>query len=169
MSVIVAKVYPNKIVVCADSIVVKGWHIKNTTGNFLKIKRVNDLVIGGCGEAWESSLMYIYAQTHQPAAASEKDVLAYITEFFTWAKSYSPDFKTIKNTYLLIYGRKLFEISDGLFVTEIKDFAAIGCGEEFALAAMHLGHNPQEAVRVACELSCFVAEPIHTEVVEWNS
>jgi len=47
-----------------------------------------------------------------------------------------------------------------MFINEIKDFAAIGAGEDFANAALYLGHSPEEAVKVACELCCFVSEPI---------
>jgi hypothetical protein len=47
-----------------------------------------------------------------------------------------------------------------MFINEIKDFAAVGAGEDFANAALYLGHSPEEAVKVACELCCFVSEPI---------
>lgn len=47
-----------------------------------------------------------------------------------------------------------------MFVREIKDYYAIGAGEDFATAALYLGHTPKEAVKTACDISCFVAEPI---------
>lgn len=37
---------------------------------------------------------------------------------------------------------------------------AVGAGEDFANAALHLGHTPKEAVKVACDLCCYVCEPI---------
>ena len=47
-----------------------------------------------------------------------------------------------------------------MFVHEISDYIAIGAGEQFANAALYLGHTPKEAVKVACDLSCYVSEPI---------
>lgn len=43
---------------------------------------------------------------------------------------------------------------------ELFDYGAIGAGEDFATAALYLGHHPKEAVKVACDLSCYVCEPI---------
>lgn len=47
-----------------------------------------------------------------------------------------------------------------MHVEEIDDFAAIGAGRDFSYAALYLGATPEEAVKVACELSCKVSEPI---------
>lgn len=47
-----------------------------------------------------------------------------------------------------------------MFVCQIKDYVAIGAGDDFATAALYLGHTPREAVEVACNLSCYVAGPI---------
>jgi len=164
MSVVCAKVYPNKIVMSADSIVVHGW-TKDTKGNFTKLKKENGIVVGSAGSAQEASLFWHYITTHNPADASEKAILDHMIEFTKWRKEYDGEAKA-ENDYLLAYKNKLFEIH-GLFVCEVKDFAAIGCGEDFAMAAFHLGHDEHEAVKVACELSCFVAEPIVTEILEW--
>ena len=49
-----------------------------------------------------------------------------------------------------------------MHVEEIDDFAAIGAGRDYAYAALYLGATPKEAVEVACELSCYVSEPIVT-------
>ena len=164
MSVVCAKVYPNKIVMCADSIVTNGWS-KDTKGDFTKLKKENGIVVGSAGTAQEASLFWHYITTHNPADATEKAVLDHVIEFTKWRKDYDGEAK-IENSYLLAYKNKLFNIQ-GLLVYEVKDFAAIGCGEDYALAALHLGHDEHEAVKVACALSCFVAEPVVTEILEW--
>ena len=38
-----------------------------------------------------------------------------------------------------------------------------------ALAALHLGHSPKEAVQVACDLTNYVGEPIKEEVIKFNT
>lgn len=65
----------------------------------------------------------------------------------------------IENDYIIVYDSKVFSICS-LFVNEIKNYDAVGAGMDFANAALYLGHNPKEAVKVACELCCYVADPI---------
>lgn len=155
MSVIAAKVYNDKIVMAADSILTNGWSKRNN--NFAKIVEINGMIAGATGTAQEASLMWHYMQTHKPASPSEKDILTFIVEFAQWKSSIAGS--DVANTYLFAYHGHLFEIVN-MFVHEISDYAAIGAGEDYANTALHLGHTPQEAVKVACELCCFVCEPI---------
>lgn len=157
MSVVTAKVYKDKIVIAADSIMCRGWS-KQTNHDFVKMERINDMIIGGVGEAQETSLMWHYMQTHRPAEATEKSILEFIIEFSTW-KNNQISSSAVDNTYLMAYDGKLFYIQN-MFVYEISEYQAIGAGEDFANAAMYLGHSSREAVKVACDLSCMVAEPI---------
>lgn len=39
-------------------------------------------------------------------------------------------------------------------------FFAIGSGKEYAMAALHLGHSPEEALRVACDLDPWTDFPL---------
>lgn len=156
MSVVAAKVYPDKVVIAADSIMIKGWSKRNT--NVTKLAEINEMIIGGVGTAQEDSLMWHYMRTHKPLSATEKDVLAFIIEFSQWKNTMIGN-SNIENEYLLIFQGHLFQI-DNMFVNEITDYSAIGAGEDYALAALYLGHTPKEATKVACELSCYVCEPI---------
>lgn len=157
MSVVAAKVYKDKIVMAADSIVVRG-RSKRIDNGIVKINKINDMIVGSTGYAQELSLMWQYMTTHKPATATEKDVLDFVIEFSRWKReligSYSVD-----NTYLMAYDGHLFQI-ENMLVCEVSEWIAIGTGEGFANAALYLGNNPRDAVKVACELSCFVAEPI---------
>ena len=155
MSVIAAKVYNDKIIMAADSILTCGWSKRNT--NFAKIVEINGMIAGSTGTAKEASLMWHYMQTHKPASPSEKDMLTFVVEFAQWKSGI--DSSNIENSYLFAYQGHLFEI-ESIFVHEISDYVAIGAGEDFASAAMYLGHTPREAVKVACELCCYVCEPI---------
>lgn len=162
MSVVCAKKYKDKIVMCADSIVVCGWS-KTTNGDFSKMKNINGMILGGCGNADEMSVMWHYMRTHKPPDNTDKSVLEFIVEFSKWKNDMGMG-SCLNNIYLLAYQGKLFRIS-GMFVHEVKDFCAIGAGEDFSNAVMHLGHTPREAVKVACELSCMVSEPILEEIM----
>lgn len=156
MSVVAAKVYSDKVIIAADSILAKGWSKRNT--GFAKIVSINGMIVGGCGNAQEVSLLWRYMQTHQPETATEKDVLNFVVEFAKWKRELVSD-SSVENSYLMAYEGKLFYIAS-MFVYEVKDYIAIGAGEDFATTALHLGSTPREAVKVACDLSCYVCEPV---------
>jgi len=49
-----------------------------------------------------------------------------------------------------------------LHVTEVSTREAMGSGEDFAIAAMHMGRDAIEAVAVASDLDVFTGGPIHS-------
>lgn len=157
MSVVAARVYKDKIVMAADSIMVRGYS-KKTDHDLVKIKEINGMLVGGSGYAQEMALMYQYMTTHKPSSASEKDILSFIIEFSKWKRDMIGS-GSIDNMYLMAYEGHLFQIEQ-MLVYEVHGYSAIGAGCDFANAILHVGNGPREAVRVACELSCFVAEPI---------
>lgn len=156
MSVVAAKVYTDHIEVAADSIIVQGD--MKRSGFFSKLECINDMIIGACGTAREASLMWQFAKTHKPESATERDVLAYMVEFLKWKKDFGGDAE-IENDYVIAYQGRLFEIEE-TFVNRVKDYVAIGACMYFATAALYLGQSPKNAVKVACDLNCYVAEPI---------
>lgn len=157
MSVVAVKVYDNKIKIASDSIVVRG-HSKRTNESFDKLVKVNKMIIGACGDCADITLMQQYAYTHRPSGATEKDIYTFMFEFAKW-KEDSPYSKDYDTEYIIIYEGKAFGI-EGLYIKEITNYFAIGAGCDFATAVLHLGHSPKKAVKVACEMSCLVSEPI---------
>lgn len=156
MSVVAAKVYKDKIVMAADSILCYGD--TKLTKNFSKLVKINDIVIGAVGSAQEASVMWHFVQTHEPRSTDLKDILDYVVEFAKWKDDIGLGNK-VENEYLMMFRGHLYNI-DGLFVNEIHDYSAIGAGMDYALAALYLDHSPRQAVKVACKLSCWVTEPI---------
>lgn len=157
MSVVAARVYKDKIIMAADSIIVRGWS-KRTDHDIVKINEINGMIVGGTGYAQELSLMWQYMATHKPASATEKDVLSFIVEFSQWKRNLIGN-GNVDNTYLMAYDGHLFQIEE-MLVYEVSEYSAVGAGQDFANAVLYLGNSPRDAVKVACELSCFVAEPI---------
>lgn len=157
MSVVAARVYKDKIVMAADSIIVRGWS-KRTDHDIVKINEINGMIVGGTGYAQELSLMWQYMTTHKPATATEKDVLTFVVEFSRWKRELIGN-GSVDNTYLMAYDGHLFQIED-MLVYEVSEYSAVGAGQDFANAVLYMGNTPRDAVKVACELSCFVAEPI---------
>ena len=116
------------------------------------------MIIGGVGVAAEIALLQRFAKDHEPAEATVDSVQDFLIEFQSWKEPYNIS-DSIENEYLLVYQGKLFE-TESTFVQEVTNFTAIGGGECYALAALHLGHSATEAVQTACELCTLVAEPI---------
>lgn len=147
MSVVAAKVYDDRIVMSADSILTNGYE-KEPNVNFAKIAKINDMILGGVGYGDEQSLMW----NHQPVEA----ILNYIIEFSKWKNTLIGD-----GLFLIAYKGHLFHICK-FMVREIKDYFAIGAGAPYATTALYLKHDPEESVKVACDIS----EPIKTFIQE---
>lgn len=158
MSVVAAKVSKNKIEIASDAILVYDYTKHKSVNSFSKLFKENDIIIGSCGIAEESSLLQIFIKNRKPTSFSVDGVTEFFVEFSEW-KSKKTDNYSSENQYLLVGDQKLFCI-EGLFVQEINSFIAIGIGADYALAALHLGKSPKEACEVACELCCFCCEPI---------
>ena len=164
MSVVVAKVTNNKIYISADSITVQGWTKVNSGTNHTKLIKYNNLIIGGCGRTEEISLIFHYIKTHMPQDCSEKAILDFIIEFKRWKNDLTGS-SDVNNEYIIAYKGKCFGIQR-MLVYEIIDYGAIGAGMDYALGALHQGASSKEAVKAACDLCAFVAEPILTEVMD---
>ena len=159
MSVVAVKKTEKKIKIAADSIVVCGWTRVEKTTKMAKLFEVNGMIIGSVGLASEGLLLENFALTRQPYQATEREVLNFFVDFNKYLTT-ELGMNKYSNSYILCYKGKAFLIDADLFISEIKDYAAIGAGQDYSLAALHLGHSAKEAVTVACELCAFVAQPI---------
>ena len=156
MIIVAVRVKENKIEIASDSITVSGY-TQRKDGN-AKLVQVNGFFVGSVGLAEESGLMQVFCTTHCPEDATESGIINFIAEFADWKRKKTNVF-AIENSYVFVIGNHAFEV-EGFYVGEVESFAAIGAGRDFALAALHLGHNVKKAVEVACELSVFCETPI---------
>ncbi len=158
MSIVACKINENGYEIAADSITVRGYtQTKNNTKRS-KLFEVNGMVIGSVGYAEESSLLHIFAKTHQPASATEEGILEFWGEFSEWKKK-RIDHSGIENSYFIGINGIVFAVHEWL-IEQVTSYEAIGAGMDFALAALHLGHDAEAAVATAIELSVFCEAPI---------
>jgi len=162
MSIIACRILNNQSYeMASDSITARGWtQSKGDRSYHSKLVEVNEMVIGAAGLASESAMFQLFASTRRPADATVESLLRFMGEFCEWKKK-SIDNATLECQYLIGFMGKVFRIHSW-FIEQIATFEAIGAGEDFALAAMHLGHSAESAVKVACELSVFCEPPIIT-------
>jgi ATP-dependent protease HslVU (ClpYQ) peptidase subunit len=160
MTVIAACKTSDAIIFAADTQISTGFG-KTTSSDIIhsKLFEQNGMIIGSTGDCYEGTLMELFSRNHKPINAERLSVIDFLVEFREWIRKkeggYSP-----KNGFLIAFEGKLFRVCGGLEIYEVKKFEAIGCGEDFAKAALLLGHSPREAVEVACQLSVFCSEPI---------
>ena len=163
MSVVAVKVNKNNIEIASDSIIVRGYS-KRTDRNFHKLVKINDIIVGAVGDAEEASLFINFCELHNIKEPNETSILNFMVEFMTWKTGISEHYG-LDNEYIIVYGGKVFSVNN-LLVEEVTNYEAIGAGEDFATAALYLGHSAKEAVKVACDLCCWVAEPIIDYVIK---
>ena len=102
-----------------------------------KLRRGQESVYGGCGD-WDKLLKFYNSLESGADLDSDTDV-----------------------TVLELRSDGIWIYESTIIPAKIKnDFWAIGTGANFAIAAMHLGLSPAEAVRLACLYDTSSHEPI---------
>lgn len=102
-----------------------------------KLRRGQESVYGGCGD-WDKLLTFYNSLESGSGLDSDTDV-----------------------TVLELRSDGIWIYESTIIPAKIKnDFWAIGTGANFAIAAMHLGLSPAEAVKLACLYDTSSHEPI---------
>jgi ATP-dependent protease HslVU (ClpYQ) peptidase subunit len=166
MTVIAACKTSEAIIFAADTQISAGFG-KTTSSDIIhsKLFQQNGMIIGSTGDCYEGTLMELFTRNHKPIDSTRLSMIDFLVEFREWIRKKESGY-TPKNGFLIAFDKKLFRVCRGLDIYEVKEFEAIGCGEDFAKAALLLGHSPREAVEVACKLSVFCSEPITEIIVE---
>lgn len=162
MSVVAVKIEKDKITIGADSILVSGY--TQEKDKLAKLFANEWMIVGDVGNAQEGALFQVFSKTRKPRESSVDAIMEYMFEFFQWNKE-KTDSVTIDNSYIIIFQEKVFLV-EGFFVKEVKDYAAIGAGMDFALAALYLGSSVNDAIKTACHLSVLCEEPINIITVK---
>lgn len=158
MSIVACKVTKTGFNIAADSITVRGYtQMKGQIGS-PKLFRLNGVIIGAVGESYEISLLRIFAASHRLLYANESAILDYLSEFSNWKRTKTGK-GDIENAYFIGRDGKVFSIESWL-IQKVEKYEAIGAGMDFSLAALHLGHTVEQAVKTAIELSIYCEPPI---------
>jgi ATP-dependent protease HslVU (ClpYQ) peptidase subunit len=97
-------------------------------------------------------------------SSSEHDIVEFIVEHWEWRKKKNGEYKP-SGYFLFVFDGKLFSVTEYLDI-DYHDYWAIGSGWEYARAALHLGHDVREAIKVACDLTIYCGEPIEVYEVK---
>ena len=157
MSVVAVRVEKDKITIGADSILVSGY--TQEKDKLAKLFQNEWMTVGDVGDAQEGALFQIFSKTRKPRESSVEAITEYMFDFFQWNKEKTEN-NELSNSYIIIFERKAFLV-EGFYVKEIKDYAAIGAGMDFALAALYLGSSVSDAIKTACHSSILCEEPIN--------
>lgn len=157
MSVVAVKVTDDKIIIGADSIIAYGW--TQEKDKLAKLEEVNGMVIGSVGMAQEGALFRVFCRTRKPREATDEAIVDFMSDFQDWLNDKTGE-SSVENGYIFVYDKKVFNI-EGFYVKEVTDYAAIGAGMDFALAALYLGKTVKDSIKAACHLSVYCEEPIN--------
>lgn len=164
MSVCAVRVYDNRIEIGADSQITADKTITSTMLESSKIFEKNGMVIAGAGTLREINLLRIFMETNLIGECNDENILRYMFDFKQFKQSIGLPFE-LECQFILVYKNKAFSIVDGE-VLEIPSYYAIGSGQDFAQAILHLGHDVDEAVKVACDLNVYCHLPLKKIIVE---
>lgn len=157
MSVVAVRVEKNKITIGADSILVNGY--TQEKDKLAKLFKNEWMVVGDVGQAQEGALFQIFSKTRKPRESSVDAITEYLFDFYSWIRE-KTEATELHNSYIIVFETKVFLV-EGFFVKEVTDYAAIGAGMDFALAALYLGSSVSDAIKTACHLSILCEEPIN--------
>ncbi|TXH14314.1 MAG: hypothetical protein E6R03_09540 [Hyphomicrobiaceae bacterium] len=159
MSVVACRMLKNGYEMAADSIRVHGYtQRKGNSGGAAKLTVVNDIYFGYVGCCDVGALLTVYLKNHRPEP-TELGIIEFMSEFADWKQKKVNNADVTGCDYLFGFPDSVFRfIHWG--VQQITDFTAIGAGEDYALASLHLGHTAKEAVETACELSVYCERPV---------
>lgn len=161
MSVVAVKNNDSKIEIAADSILGygQGHQTKAKDNEIGKLFKTNGMIIGAVGYGSDINMMYLFAKNHKPSGDSEYDVLEFFSEFDDWCRKKKNNYEN-ESSFILIYQKKIFEVTRYYDVELIKNYTSIGAGKSYADTALYLGLGVKKAVEVACELCLYCEQPI---------
>jgi ATP-dependent protease HslVU (ClpYQ) peptidase subunit len=168
MSVVAVKINPDYVEICSDSICIMG-HTQRTDQDKEEAKLfvAGNLVVGGVGSAEELCLFKQFLTHYKTKPLTTEEIVVLLCSFNEWLKDkFNLD---LENDYIFVdkLTGKVFS-SSGYYVTQIKNYEAIGAGCYHASTALYLGHSAKDAVRVACKLTIYCELPLHSHRVKTN-
>jgi ATP-dependent protease HslVU (ClpYQ) peptidase subunit len=125
-------------------------------------------IFGYIGTVEEGQLLKIFNQETVIASVTEKGIVDYLFLFCEWVEKYRGQWSPPLNEYIIAKGGKVFVVSDGFGVEEVREDAAIGSGTPFALGALHMGATVTEAIEAAARFDMYCSLPIDIESMKVN-
>lgn len=158
MSVVaIKKIKPHQFEVAADSQVTAGMTLDKDKSS--KLWKVGDMVAGATGKASLGGIFREYIENHKPKTNNEYGWITFMADFIKYAQNLDGAFALTDNEFMVAWKGKAYHLV-GTYVKEVTTFDAIGAGDDYAKAAMYLGHSAREAVGVSCALNIYCEKPI---------
>lgn len=158
MSVVAVKKTPKEIQIAADSIVLYDDQYQRKNG--VKLWSANEMTIGSTGSLEEITAFKVFTSLWKPQSPTIENIFCFMSEFAKWREEKTGKAE-ISNDFIIVFGGTVFEIS-GFDIQEIKDYAAIGAGDVFAITALYLGKTPKEACETSIHLSPYCESPVNS-------
>lgn len=163
MSVCAVKITKEKIEISCDSQITCDTTISSSFFETTKMFEKNGVIVAGTGTIREINLLKIFMERTLIGEPTEENILHFMFEFQQFKQQFGLNFD-LECQFIFVVGNKAFSVIQGE-VLEIPSFYAIGSGQAYAQAALYLGHNTEDSVKVACGLDLYCHEPVKTLTV----
>lgn len=118
------------------------------------------LLIGSTGNILETQILDKFLLGGYTCSPTKQSVFDFMTRFSEFKRKTTDD-GTIRNHSIFWFqSEDEVVVTQRMSVLKPADYAAIGSGFQFAMAALHLGHSAREAVQVAIDLNPYCAGPV---------
>lgn len=169
MTTLAVKVYKDKIIIGADSLITTEnakEEFKQINNNMKKITKIGvNFGYAFAGSLKEHLLFLEFINIgNRPNDSNTISILDYLYNFIEWKNIYSE--VELENNYLIYFKGKIFFYSDGDGCFEIDNYYATGSGEKYAMSALYLGQEVKTAVEVACTFDLFSGGEI--QIIEFR-
>lgn len=162
MSVCAVRKTADAITVSCDTQLTCDTTISSQFLEFTKMFEKHGIIVAGAGPIREINLLKIFLEKNLIGEPSEENILMFMFDFSQFKQQMGLPVE-IECQFIFVIGDKIFSVIQGE-VLEIPEYYAIGSGQDFAQAALFLGHSTEESVKVACNLNVYCHEPIKTIV-----
>lgn len=170
MSIVITQVQEDRIVIGADSALTMTNDLQ-TTHPETKLLHVKNVVAGFSGNAEHFSVFRYYLETidtEELIAETTSEVLDLYATYAQLAKAFDLSLRGMSEEGLtgpvdgfhLLLNNKAWVIN-GFYVSQITNYAVLGCGAPFAYGALYAGGTIEQALHAACEYDIHCKGPLN--------
>lgn len=177
MSVVAAKyINQNTVEIASDSFCTTHSGAKRTDSKKLfkfnyhdsKAQKNREFLLGSSGEfADKWSFVDFISEVKNLRLENRQQLFDLMRRFRNWKREHILE-HTGKTVFLIVCRGGIYFYSQDGELTEYTDHVAIGAGANQAVALMHYGATPTQAVETCCDVNKNVAPPVITETLKIN-
>lgn len=170
MTTILARQFPDRVEIWADSQITEGDGRRYVHPKMFKISKKKGYLIAGAGEAFPCDIAQHIWKPPLPDDDDIKDIYHFmistvvpslrkcLTENgFSWDNEDAEDYRF---NFLIALGGQIFSIADDLSVTMTTDgIYGVGSGSKYAMGALAAGASMRDSMKISAKFDAYTSAP----------